>query len=55
MQNYCPENTALLIVDPFNDFLSEGGKLWSFTKETVKGVNLIQPEINIIGGKNLGY
>lgn len=42
MQNYSPENTALLIVDPFNDFLSEGGKLWSFTKETIKGVNLIE-------------
>ena len=42
MQNYSSENTALLIVDPFNDFLSEGGKLWSFTKETVKGVNLIE-------------
>jgi len=38
MQNYSSENTALLIVDPFNDFLSEGGKLWSFTQETVKGV-----------------
>lgn len=42
MQNYSSEKTALLIVDPFNDFLSEGGKLWSFTKETVKGVNLIE-------------
>jgi hypothetical protein len=41
VKNYSSENTALLIVDPFNDFLSEGGKLWSTTKETVKGVNLI--------------
>ena len=42
MGNYSSEYTALLIVDPFNDFLSEGGKLWSFTKETVKGINLIE-------------
>jgi nicotinamidase-related amidase len=35
MKNYSLENTALLIVDPFNDFLSEGDKLWSLTKETV--------------------
>jgi hypothetical protein len=42
MQNYSSENTALLIVDPFTDFLSEGDKLWSFTKETGKGVNLIE-------------
>jgi nicotinamidase-related amidase len=44
---YSSENIALLIVDPFNDFLSEGGKLWSLTKETVKGVNLIENLKNI--------
>src|SRR5262249_3837894 len=42
MKSYSSHNTAILIVDPFNDFLSEGGKLWSKTKETVKGVNLIE-------------
>jgi hypothetical protein len=42
MKNYSSENTALLIVDPFNDFLSENGKPWSLTKETVKGINLIE-------------
>jgi nicotinamidase-related amidase len=48
MKNYSSENTALLIVDPFNDFLSENGKLWSVTKETVKGVNLIENLKNIL-------
>ena len=42
VKNYSSENTAILIVDPFNDFLSEGGKRWSSTKETVKGVKLIE-------------
>ena len=42
MEDYSSDNTALLIVDPFNDFLSEGGKRWNRTKETVKGVNLIE-------------
>jgi len=42
MKSYSSQNTAILIVDPFDDFLSEGGKLWSKTKETVKGVNLIE-------------
>jgi len=23
------ENTALLVIDPYNDFISEGGKLWA--------------------------
>jgi hypothetical protein len=41
MKNYSSGNTAILIVDPFNYFLSEGGKLWSSMKESVKGVNLI--------------
>jgi hypothetical protein len=26
----CSPDNRLLNVDPFNDFLSEGGKLWSF-------------------------
>ena len=26
---YPPESTALLFVDPYNDFISEGGKLWN--------------------------
>lgn len=34
--------TALILIDPFNDFLSEGGKLYPYTKETVEGVNLVQ-------------
>ena len=33
---------------PFNDFLSEGGKLWSSTKEKVKGVNVIEKLKNIL-------
>ena len=26
--SYTADNTGLLLVDPYNDFLSEGGKLW---------------------------
>ena len=25
------ETTALLIIDPYNDFISEGGKIWDRT------------------------
>ncbi|HEY9491094.1 MAG TPA: isochorismatase family cysteine hydrolase [Nitrososphaeraceae archaeon] len=32
--NYSADDTALLIVDPYNDFMSEGGKLYERTKET---------------------
>jgi hypothetical protein len=33
--------------------LSEGGKLWSLTKETVKGVNLIENLKNIYPQQDL--
>ncbi|MEW5675648.1 isochorismatase family cysteine hydrolase [Flavobacterium enshiense] len=39
---YNPQNTALILVDPFNDFLSEGGKLYPVTKETVEGSGMVQ-------------
>lgn len=42
MNIYTPKNTALVLVDPFNDFLSEGGKLWPYTRETVSGVGLVR-------------
>ena len=38
MENYSSENTGLLIVDPYNDFMSEGGKLYERTKETAESV-----------------
>jgi hypothetical protein len=31
---YAAGHTALLIVDPYNDFLSEGGKLYNAIKST---------------------
>lgn len=36
------KSTALILVDPYNDFLSEGGKLWENVKETVLGNNVIE-------------
>lgn len=42
MEKYPPKKKALVLVDPFNDFLSEGGKLWTFTRETVEGVGLVK-------------
>ena len=35
---YSADDTALLIVDPYNDFMSEGGKLYERTKETAEKV-----------------
>jgi nicotinamidase-related amidase len=39
--DYSPSNTGLLLVDPYNDFLSEGGKLWPRAKEVAESVHLL--------------
>ena len=35
-----PQRTALLLVDPYNDFLAEGGKLWPMVAEVATSVGL---------------
>ncbi|QNP39531.1 cysteine hydrolase family protein [Lysobacter solisilvae (ex Woo and Kim 2020)] len=35
---YAAADTALLVVDPYNDFMSEGGKLYDATRETAQAV-----------------
>lgn len=40
--NYSKETTALLFVDPYNDFLSEGGKIWDRIKPIAEQVRLIE-------------
>jgi nicotinamidase-related amidase len=38
---YDKATTALLVVDPYNDFLSEGGKVWPRVKEIALEVGLL--------------
>ncbi len=37
---YTRERTALLLVDPYKDFLSEGGKLWPYVRDVAQSVGL---------------
>src|SRR5437764_572078 len=39
--SFLTERTALLVIDPVNDFLSEGGAGWEMTKHTVQMNNVI--------------
>ena len=39
--SYISNRTGLLFVDPYNDFLSAGGKLWPLVKGVAKEVGLI--------------
>jgi nicotinamidase-related amidase len=36
-----PARSALLVVDPYNDFISEGGKLWPRLKEVAQAVDCV--------------
>lgn len=39
---YESEYTGLLIVDPYNDFLSEGGKLYELSRSTLEAHNVVE-------------
>ena len=39
--SYDPNNTGLVVVDPYNDFISEGGKIWPRIKEVAEANNCV--------------
>jgi nicotinamidase-related amidase len=47
---YSKDQTALLLVDPYNDFLSEGGKVWPRVKAVANEVGLLQNLKTIVAG-----
>jgi nicotinamidase-related amidase len=40
-ERYPKNQTALLFIDPYNDFLSEGGKLWPMVEGVARSVGLL--------------
>ncbi|MEU1591815.1 isochorismatase family cysteine hydrolase [Streptomyces sp. NPDC005708] len=40
-ETYDPRRTAVLLVDPFNDFISEGGKVWPHLEPVAREVGLL--------------
>ena len=46
--DYNPSRTAILLVDPYNDFLSEGGLLYAMSKETLDANNAIENMKNLV-------
>jgi len=39
--NFNRETTALLVIDPYNDFISEGGRIWDRIKNVAEATNTI--------------
>jgi ureidoacrylate peracid hydrolase len=46
--NFDKEITALLVVDPYNDFISEGGKIWDRIKTVAEANNCIPNMLQIL-------
>jgi nicotinamidase-related amidase len=44
------DRTALLLVDPYNDFLDEGGKMWPMVAEVATSVGLLKNMSKILAG-----
>jgi nicotinamidase-related amidase len=47
---YEPSRTALLLVDPYNDFLSEGGKIWPMVQTVADEVGLVDHLRAVVAG-----
>ncbi|MCA9457489.1 MAG: cysteine hydrolase [Nitrospira sp.] len=45
--SYPKSSAALLLVDPYNDFISDGGKLWGRVKETAEALDTVNNLIRL--------
>jgi nicotinamidase-related amidase len=45
---YEKEITALLVIDPYNDFISEGGKIWDRLKDIAEANNCVPHMLRIL-------
>jgi nicotinamidase-related amidase len=43
------KDTALLLIDPLNDFLAEGGKLWPYAKDVIHRLGMLDNLRNLLG------
>ena len=49
-ETYRAGTTGLILVDPFNDFLSEGGQNWEFVKEVALEVGVVENFKRVLEG-----
>jgi nicotinamidase-related amidase len=45
---YDKEITALLVIDPYNDFISEGGKIWDRIKQVAEANNCVPNMLQVL-------
>src|SRR5262249_40160183 len=46
---YSKELSALLVVDPYNEFISEGGKIWPRIKAVAEANNCVPNMLKVLG------
>ena len=51
---YEASRTGLLLVDPYNDFLSDGVKIWPMVKEVANQVGLLEHLRSVVAGASIG-
>ena len=52
---YSKALTALLVIDPYNDFISEGGKLWDRLKGVAEANNCVPHMLQVLNAaRNAG-
>jgi ureidoacrylate peracid hydrolase len=53
---YEKEITALLVIDPYNDFISEGGKIWDRLKSVAEANNCVPNMLQVMNAaRNAGF
>ena len=50
--SYQKNLTALLVIDPYNDFISEGGKIWNRIKGVASANNCVPNMLQVV---NAGF
>src|SRR5262249_25122242 len=52
---YDKQLTALLVIDPYNDFISEGGKVWDRLKDVAEANNCVPHMLQVLNAaRNVG-
>lgn len=51
---YDPRLTALIVIDPYNDFVSEGGKVWGRLKGVAEANNCVPHMVEVLNAARKG-
>jgi ureidoacrylate peracid hydrolase len=53
-ETYDKEVTALLVIDPYNDFIAEGGKLWDRLKTVAEADDYVPHMLQVLTAAGQG-